>query len=63
MTVLRMDHVGVIVSDLDDAIGFFVELGLELDNASRARNYPKQGIVLLGFSQFTGGFAPGEGES
>ena len=31
MTVHRMDHVGVIVRDPDDAIEFFVELGLELD--------------------------------
>ena len=31
MTVLRMDHVGVIVGDLAAAIEFFVELGLELE--------------------------------
>jgi catechol 2,3-dioxygenase-like lactoylglutathione lyase family enzyme len=30
MTVLRMDHVGVIVGDLGAAIEFFVELGLEV---------------------------------
>ncbi len=30
MTVLRMDHVGVIVGDLAAAIEFFVELGLEV---------------------------------
>ena len=30
MTVLRMDHVGVIVGDLAAAIAFFVELGLEV---------------------------------
>jgi catechol 2,3-dioxygenase-like lactoylglutathione lyase family enzyme len=30
MTVLRMDHVGVVVDDLADAIQFFVELGLDL---------------------------------
>jgi catechol 2,3-dioxygenase-like lactoylglutathione lyase family enzyme len=29
MAVLRMDHVGVIVDDLDAAIAFFAELGLE----------------------------------
>jgi catechol 2,3-dioxygenase-like lactoylglutathione lyase family enzyme len=30
MTVLRMDHVGVAVDDLDAAVAFFIELGLEL---------------------------------
>jgi catechol 2,3-dioxygenase-like lactoylglutathione lyase family enzyme len=29
MTVKRMDHVGVVVDDLEAAIEFFVELGLE----------------------------------
>jgi len=31
MTVTRMDNVGIVVEDLDDAIGFFTELGLELE--------------------------------
>jgi catechol 2,3-dioxygenase-like lactoylglutathione lyase family enzyme len=30
MTIQRMDHVGIVVDDLAAAIGFFVELGLEL---------------------------------
>jgi catechol 2,3-dioxygenase-like lactoylglutathione lyase family enzyme len=30
MTLQRMDHVGVIVDDLEAAIDFFVELGLEV---------------------------------
>jgi len=30
MAIKRMDHVGVVVEDLEAAIGFFVELGLEL---------------------------------
>lgn len=30
MTIERMDHVGIVVDDLADAIAFFVELGLEL---------------------------------
>jgi catechol 2,3-dioxygenase-like lactoylglutathione lyase family enzyme len=30
MTIQRMDHVGVVVSDLAEATAFFVELGLEV---------------------------------
>jgi catechol 2,3-dioxygenase-like lactoylglutathione lyase family enzyme len=30
MPIQRMDHVGVVVEDLADAVAFFVELGLEL---------------------------------
>jgi catechol 2,3-dioxygenase-like lactoylglutathione lyase family enzyme len=32
MTIERMDHVGIVVDDLAAAIGFFVELGLELQD-------------------------------
>lgn len=31
MTILRMDHVGIVVDDLAAAIAFFAELGLELE--------------------------------
>src|SRR4029077_19620051 len=31
MTVKRMDNIGIVVEDLDAAIGFFTELGLELE--------------------------------
>jgi catechol 2,3-dioxygenase-like lactoylglutathione lyase family enzyme len=31
MTVKRMDNVGIVVEDLDTAIAFFTELGLELE--------------------------------
>ncbi|HEX6053224.1 MAG TPA: VOC family protein [Gemmatimonadaceae bacterium] len=31
MTVKRMDNVGIVVEDIDAAIGFFTELGLELE--------------------------------
>jgi catechol 2,3-dioxygenase-like lactoylglutathione lyase family enzyme len=31
MTVKRMDNIGIVVADLDAAIGFFAELGLELE--------------------------------
>ena len=30
MTIQRMDHVGVVVDDLEAATEFFVELGLEV---------------------------------
>jgi catechol 2,3-dioxygenase-like lactoylglutathione lyase family enzyme len=32
MTIKRMDHVGVAVDDLEAAIAFFVELGMELES-------------------------------
>ena len=31
MTILRMDHVVVVADDLEDAVAFFVELGMELE--------------------------------
>jgi catechol 2,3-dioxygenase-like lactoylglutathione lyase family enzyme len=31
MTIQRIDHVGVVVDDLEAATAFFVELGLELE--------------------------------
>src|ERR1700709_498091 len=31
MTIQRMDHVGVVVDDLEAAKAFFVELGMELE--------------------------------
>ena len=31
MTIQRMDHVGVVVDDLEAALAFFLELGLELE--------------------------------
>src|SRR5439155_26466992 len=31
MTVKRMDNVGIVVEDIDAAISFFAELGLELE--------------------------------
>ncbi|WLQ37962.1 VOC family protein [Streptomyces castrisilvae] len=31
MAVQRMDNVGIVVEDMDAAIGFFVELGMELE--------------------------------
>jgi len=34
VTIQRMDHVGVVVDDLEAAISFFVELGMELDGGT-----------------------------
>ncbi|MGW2722727.1 VOC family protein [Streptomyces sp. NPDC001492] len=31
MAILRMDNVGIVVEDMDAAIAFFVELGMELE--------------------------------
>ena len=31
MTLLRMDNVGIVVEDLEAAMAFFVELGMELE--------------------------------
>ena len=31
MTIQRMDHVSIVVDDLEAAIAFFVELGMELE--------------------------------
>lgn len=31
MTIQRMDNVGIVVDDLDAAVGFFTELGMELE--------------------------------
>jgi catechol 2,3-dioxygenase-like lactoylglutathione lyase family enzyme len=36
MTIQRMDNVGIVVDDLDATIGFFSELGLELEGRAMA---------------------------
>jgi catechol 2,3-dioxygenase-like lactoylglutathione lyase family enzyme len=35
MTIQRMDHVSVVVDDLEAAIAFFVELGMELEDEAQ----------------------------
>ena len=40
MTLLRMDHVGIIVDDLPAAIEFFVALGLELEGEMTMEGKP-----------------------
>ena len=47
MTVRRMDHVGIVVDDLADAIGFFVELGLELQGEMTVEGRSVDRIVGL----------------
>ena len=37
MTVKRMDNVGIVVEDLDAAIAFFTELGLELEGRTSSQ--------------------------
>src|SRR5271167_3495066 len=37
MTIQRMDHVGVVVDDLEAATAFFVELGMELESEMPVR--------------------------
>jgi catechol 2,3-dioxygenase-like lactoylglutathione lyase family enzyme len=35
MAILRMDNVAVVVDDLDEAVAFFTELGMELEGSSQ----------------------------
>ena len=35
IAIQRMDHVGVVVDDLEAATAFFVELGMELEGEAR----------------------------
>jgi catechol 2,3-dioxygenase-like lactoylglutathione lyase family enzyme len=35
MTILRMDNIAVVVDDLDAAVAFFTELGMELEGKSQ----------------------------
>ena len=37
MTVKRMDNVGIVVENLEAAIGFFTELGLELEGRAPSK--------------------------
>ena len=42
-----MDNVGIVVDDLDAAVAFFVELGLELDGEATVEGKWVDGIVGL----------------
>lgn len=47
MTVKRMDNVGIVVNDLDAAIGFFSELGLELEGRAPIEGGWADGVTGL----------------
>jgi catechol 2,3-dioxygenase-like lactoylglutathione lyase family enzyme len=47
MTVMRMEHIGVVVDDLPAAIAFFLELGLELEGETSVEGRSVDRIVGL----------------
>jgi catechol 2,3-dioxygenase-like lactoylglutathione lyase family enzyme len=47
MTVQRMDNVGIVVEDLDAAIAFFTELGLELEGRAPIEGDWADGVTGL----------------
>ena len=47
MTVKRMDNVGIVVEDLDAAIGFYTELGLELEGRATVEGNWADGVTGL----------------
>ncbi|MFM0119059.1 VOC family protein [Paraburkholderia sp. RL18-101-BIB-B] len=47
MTVKRMDNVGIVVEDMDAAIEFFAELGLELEGRAPIEGDWADGVTGL----------------
>jgi len=47
VTIQRMDHVGIVVDDLADAVAFFVELGLELEGEATVEGRSVDRVVGL----------------
>jgi len=47
MTIKRMDNVGIVVEDMDAAIEFFVELGLELEGRAPVEGDWADGVTGL----------------
>jgi catechol 2,3-dioxygenase-like lactoylglutathione lyase family enzyme len=47
MAVKRMDNVGIVVEDIDAAIGFFAELGLDLEGRAQVEGDWADGITGL----------------
>jgi catechol 2,3-dioxygenase-like lactoylglutathione lyase family enzyme len=47
MTVKRMDNVGIVVEDIDAAVAFFTELGLELEGRASVEGKWADGVTGL----------------
>lgn len=47
MTIQRMDHVGVVVDDLEAAVAFFVDLGMELEGRAPIEGHWVDRVVGL----------------
>ena len=47
MTVLRMEHIGIVVDDIPEAIAFFTDLGLELDGETSVEGSTVDSITGL----------------
>ncbi|MES2038946.1 MAG: VOC family protein [Pseudomonadota bacterium] len=47
MTVKRMDNIGIVVEDIDAAIEFFIELGLELEGRAPIEGEWADGVTGL----------------
>jgi catechol 2,3-dioxygenase-like lactoylglutathione lyase family enzyme len=47
MTVTRMDNVGIVVEDLDGAVAFFTELGLDLEGRATVEGDWADGVTGL----------------
>lgn len=47
MSVKRMDNVGIVVADLDNAVEFFTELGLELEGRAPIAGKWAEGVTGL----------------
>src|SRR3954451_17869620 len=52
MTVKRMDDVGIVVEDIDAAIEFFTELGLELEGRAPIEGAWAEGVTGLAGMRF-----------
>lgn len=47
MAVARMDNVGIVVADMDSAVAFFVELGLEVEGRGMVEGEWADGVTGL----------------
>lgn len=47
MTAMRMDNVGIVVADIDAAIEFFTELGLDLEGRATVEGDWVDGVTGL----------------